>query len=119
VKWFLKNFFEIIHEVSKVEPRFTFAYLIDELDSLQNFPNELQETRSLIKALIKRASQKFGSKIRLLIYLVGTSKNVESFISEDSVIESLVGHLVINLNKGYGNEFEMIRAKIDERIEGA
>lgn len=116
---FEEFFFEVIHEVSRIEPRFTFAYLIDELDSLQNFPNELQETRSLIKALIKRASQKFASKIRLLIYLVGTSNNVESFISEDSVIESLVGHLVINLNKGYGNEFEMIRAKIDERIEGA
>ncbi|MBD1926429.1 hypothetical protein H6F74_09235 [Trichocoleus sp. FACHB-90] len=116
---FEEFFFEVIHEISKIEPRFTFAYLIDELDSLQNFPNELQETRSLIKALIKRAFQKFSSKIRILIYLVGTSNNIETFISEDSVIESLVGHLVINLNKGYGNEFEMIRTKIDERIEGA
>lgn len=116
---FEEFFFEVIHEISKAEPRFTFAYLIDELDSLQNFPNELQETRSLIKALIKRAAQKFGSKIRILIYLVGTSNNIESFISEDSVIESLVGHLVINLNKGYGNEFETIRFKIDDRIEGA
>jgi hypothetical protein len=116
---FEEFFFEVVHEVSKVEPRFTFAYLIDELDSLQNFPAELQETRSLIKALIKRSSQQFGSKIRILIYLVGTSNNIESFISEDSVIESLVGHLVINLNKGYGNEFEMIKMKIEERIEGA
>jgi hypothetical protein len=125
-KYFAKNevvfeefFFEVISEVSTIEPRFTFVYLIDELDSLQNFPNELQETRSLIKALIKRAFQKFGSKIRLFIYLVGTSNNIESFISEDSVIESLVGHQVINLSKGYGNEFEQIRIKIDERIKGA
>lgn len=116
---FEEFFFEVIYEISRIEPRFTFAYLIDELDSLQNFPDELQETRSLIKALIKRAYQQFGAKVRLLIYLVGTSNNIENFISEDSVIESLVGHLVINLNKGYGNEFEMIRGKIDERIEGA
>ncbi|CAD5910644.1 hypothetical protein [Planktothrix agardhii] len=116
---FEEFFFEVINQISRIEPRFTFAYLIDELDSLQSYPNELQETRSLIKALIKRASQKFRSKIRLLIYLVGTSNNIESFINEDSVIESLVGNSVINLNKGYGNEFEMIRAKIDARIEGA
>ncbi|MFM6399660.1 MAG: hypothetical protein ACKPFF_23535, partial [Planktothrix sp.] len=116
---FEELFFEVINQISMIEPRFTFAYLIDELDSLQSYPNELQETRSLIKALIKRSSQKFRSKIRLLIYLVGTSNNIESFINEDSVIESLVGNSVINLNKGYGNEFEMIRDKIDARIEGA
>jgi hypothetical protein len=116
---FEEFFFEVINQISRIEPRFTFAYLIDELDSLQNYPNELQETRSLIKALIKRASQQFRSKIRLLIYLVGTSNNIESFINEDSVIQSLVGNSVINLNKGYGNEFEMIKAKIDARIEGA
>jgi len=112
-------FFEVISEISKIEPRFTFAYIVDELDALEKYPNELQQTRSLIKALIKRAFQEFESKIRLHIYFGGTSNNIESFISEDSVIESLVGHLVINLNKGYGNEFEMIRSKIDERIEGA
>jgi hypothetical protein len=53
----------------------------------------------------------------LLIYLVGTSGNVGSFIAGDSVIESLVGELVINLNKGYSNEFDLIRAKIEERIK--
>jgi hypothetical protein len=112
-------FFEVIDEISKIAPMFTFCYLIDELDSLQNFPEELQETRSLIKGLIKRVSEKFESKIRLLIYLVGTSDNVGKFISEDSVVESLVGHQVINLSKGSENEFEQIRAKIDARIEGA
>ncbi|NJL87064.1 MAG: hypothetical protein HC886_15545 [Leptolyngbyaceae cyanobacterium SM1_1_3] len=112
-------FFETIEEIHKKEPRFTFAYLIDELDSLQNFPSQLQETRSLIKALIKKVAQRFSSKIRLLIYLVGTSENVGSFIAEDSVIESLVGHQVINLSSGYGNEFGMIKNKIDSRIEKA
>lgn len=112
-------FFEVVKEISTIEPRFTFAYLIDELDSLQNYPNELQETRSLIKALIKKASQDYGSKIRILIYLVDTSNNIQSFISEDTVIESLVSKWVINLNKGYENEFEMIKRKIDNRIEGA
>ncbi|MBD2091981.1 hypothetical protein H6F67_19220 [Microcoleus sp. FACHB-1515] len=112
-------FFETIEEIHKVEPRFTFAYLIDELDSLQNFPSQLQETRSLVTALVKRVAQEFNSKIRLLIYLVGTSENVGSFIAEGSVIESLVGHQVINLNKGYGNEFGMIKNKIDDRIEKA
>jgi hypothetical protein len=93
-------FFEVIDEISKISPLFTFCYLIDELDSLQNFPDELQETRSLIKGLIKKVSEKFESKIRLLIYLVGTSDNVGKFIAEDSVIESLIGNQVINLSKG-------------------
>ncbi len=111
--------FELIYEVSRIEPQFTFAYLVDELDSLEKYPNDLQETRSIIKALIKRVSQQFRSKIRLLIYIVGTSENIKSFIDEDSVLESLVSRWVINLNTGYGNEFEMIRSKIDARIEGA
>jgi hypothetical protein len=116
---FEEFFFEVLDEVSKTEPRCTFAYLIDELDSLQNYPDELQETRSLLKAIIKRVSQEFQSKIRLFIYLVGTSDNIKSFITEDPVIESLVGKSVITLSKGYGDEFEQIRDKIDRRIEGA
>jgi DNA uptake protein ComE-like DNA-binding protein len=116
---FEEFFFYVIDEVSSVDPKFSFVYLTDELDALEDFPDEIQETRLLFKELIRRAFQQFKSKIRLLIYLVGTSGNVGSFISGDSVIESLVGDLVINLNKGYSNEFEMIRAKIDERIKGA
>jgi len=112
-------FFYIVSEVSAVDPNFSFVYLTDELDALAPFPNQIQETRLLFKQLIRRAKDKFGSKIRLLIYLVGTSNNVESFIAEDSVMESLLGDSVINLNKGYTNEFELIRKKIDERIEGA
>lgn len=112
-------FFYLVSEVSAVDPKFSFVYLIDELDALAPFPNQIRETRLLFKQLIRRAKDKFGSKIRLLMYLVGTSDNVESFITEDSVMESLLGDSVINLNKGYTNEFELIRKKIDERIEGA
>lgn len=112
-------FFYIVSEVSAVDPNFSFVYLIDELDALAQFPDKIKETRLLFKQLIRRAKEKFRSKIRLLIYLVGTSNNVQSFIADDSVMESLLGESVINLNKGYTNEFELIRNKIDERIKGA
>lgn len=105
--------------MSAIEPFFTFAYLIDELDALRPYPNKIQETRSLFKALIKKVHQQFKSKINLLIYVVGTSDNVEVFIASDSVLESILDNSVVNLSKGYSNEFEMIRAKIDKRIEGA
>ena len=119
VDGFEEFFFDVISEISDVDPKFSFVYLTDELDALEKFPNEIQETRLLFKQLIRRAFQQFKSKIRLLIYLVGTSNNVGSFIAEDSVIESLVGEFVINLNKGYSNEFDQIKAKIEERIKGA
>lgn len=112
-------FFYVISEVSTVAPKFSFVYLTDELDALEKFSEEIQETRLLFKQLIRRAFTDFKSKIRLLIYLVGTSNNVDSFIAGDSVIQSLVGNLVINLSKGYSNEFALIKAKIDERIKGA
>jgi len=116
---FEEFFFDVVSSISSVDPRFSFVYLTDELDVLEKFHNEIQETRLLFKQLIRRAFQQFKSKIRLLIYLVGTSGNVGSFIAEDSVIKSLVGDLVINLNKGYSNEFDLIKAKIAERIKGA
>jgi hypothetical protein len=112
-------FFYTISKISAVAPSFSFIYLIDELDALIKFPDKIQETNLLFKQLIKRAKEKSGSKIRLLIYLVGTANTTRSFIAEDSVLESLLGDSVINLSKGYTNEFELIRKKIDERIEGA
>jgi hypothetical protein len=112
-------FFYTISKISAVDPNFSFIYLIDELDALIKFPDKIQETNLLFKQLIKRAKEKSGSKIRLLIYLVGTANTTRSFIAEDSVLESLLGDSVINLSKGYTNEFEMIRKKIDARIEGA
>ncbi|WYM01745.1 MAG: hypothetical protein HEQ19_21785 [Gloeotrichia echinulata CP02] len=112
-------FFHVLTEVSAVEPRFTFVYLTDELDSLQSFPNFIQETRALFKALIKRVRQKFKSRIHLLMYIVGTSDNVQGFIAGDSVLESIIQGSPINLSPGYNKEFEMIRSEIDKRIEGA
>ncbi|MDZ7968758.1 MAG: hypothetical protein RM368_28035 [Nostoc sp. DedSLP03] len=112
-------FFDVIYQVSQVDPRFSFVYLGDELDALADFPKEIQETRLAVKQLIRRAFQVFSSKIRLLMYLVGTSDNVGSFIAEDSAFQSLIGDSIINLNKGYSNEFEIIREKIDNRIKGA
>lgn len=119
VDGFEQFFFYIISEISSVDPKFSFVYLTDELDALERFPDEIQETRLLFKELIRRAFTDFKSKIRLLIYLVGTSNNVDSFIAGDSVIQSLVNNLVINLHKGYSNEFAQIKVKIDERIQGA
>ncbi|MDB9306855.1 hypothetical protein PN488_21205 [Nodularia spumigena CS-591/12] len=109
-------FFNIISEVSKIAPLFTFVYLIDELDALEKYPDHIQNTRSLFRALIKKGQEK--TKIRLLIYLGGTSINVNSFIAEDSVFESHVKASVISLSN-YTSEYEMIREKIDKRIEGA
>ena len=118
---FEELFFELIEEVSRIEPKFTFVYLIDDLDTLGNYPTELQETVSLITSLIRIAFSRFRSRIRLFIYLVEMLRAdaKTSLINEDPVIRSLVGHSIINLNKGYGNELEMIRTKIDDRIEGA
>ncbi len=116
---FEEFFFEAINEISKVEPQATFAYLIDEVDGLEKRPDEFQETLSIIRSLIKKAAQEFGNKIRLFIYVVGTSKNIRDFVTEDPVIESLIGHQVINLNAGSVNEFEMIKNKINNRIEAA
>ena len=116
---FEEFFFYTISKISAVNTNFSFIYLIDELDALIKFPDKIQETNLLFKQLIKRAKEKSGSKIRLLIYLVGTANTTRSFIAEDSVLESLLGDSVINLSKGYTNEFELIRKKIDERIEGA
>ncbi|MBN3871675.1 hypothetical protein [Nostoc sp. JL33] len=112
-------FFYVISEVAALEPAFTFVYLTDELDHLQEYPNYILDTRSLFKALIKGVRQQFNSKVNLLIYLVGTTDNVKGFIAGDIILESIVDRAVINLHKGYSNELEMIRAKIDERIQGA
>jgi hypothetical protein len=116
---FEEFFFCVISKVSQVDPRFTFLYLVDELDALEAFPKEIQETRLVLKQLVRRAFQPFSSRIRLLMYVVGTTDNVKSFITEDSVINSLIGDSIITLEKGYINEFEIIREKVEKRIQGA
>jgi WD40 repeat protein len=110
--------FYIIAEISAVDPKFSFVYLIDELDALEKFDSEIKQTRLLFKELIRRAFQVFNSKIRLLIYLVGTSE-AGNFITGDSVIKSLIGDSIINLNKGFNNEFAEIISKINNLIKGA
>ncbi len=126
IRYFSKNpinfeefFFEVINEVTLIEPRYTFAYLIDEFDGLEKRPDDFQQSLSLMRALIKRSAQEFDSKIRLFIYLVGTSDNIKNLFYADNIIEDLVGHQVVNLHGGFGNEFGLIRNKIDERIQGA
>ncbi|NES92559.1 hypothetical protein, partial [Okeania sp. SIO2B9] len=116
---FVELFFDVISQVTKVDPRFTFVYLTDELDSLEKFQQEIEETRVIFRALIKQAAQKFRRSIPLLIYLVGTSDNVSSLIEGDSVLKSLVKKSTINLSLGSDKEFMMIKQEIDERIKGA
>lgn len=47
-----KFFFYVISEVSAVEPKFSFVYLVNELDALARFTTEIQETRLLFKQLM-------------------------------------------------------------------
>ena len=112
-------FFDVISQVTRVDPSFTFVYLIDELDSLEKFPQDIEETRVIFRALLKHTVQKFGGNIPLLIYLVGTSDNARSLIEQDSVLNSLVKESIINLNSGAKKEFTMIKQEIDERLKGA
>ena len=116
---FVELFFDVISQVREVDPRFTFVYLTDELDSLEKFPKDIEETRVIFRALLKQAVQKFGGSIPLLIYLVGTSDNVSSLIEGDPVLKSLVKESVINLSSGSNKEFMMIKKEIDERMKGA
>ncbi len=115
---FEKFLFYVISKVVAIEPKFPFVYLLDELDTLQEFYHKIKERRFVFKQLIRRAFQQYSSNIRILIYLVGTSNNVKGFINGDSILASLVDGCIIDLHGGYSNEFEMIRAKIDERIKG-
>ncbi len=116
---FARLFFDVISQVKKLDSRFTFVYLIDQLDGLEKFPQEIEETRVIFRSLLKQAAQKFGRSIPLLIYLVGTSDNVSSLIEGDPVLKSLVEKSVINLSSGSNKEFMMIKKEIDERIKGA
>jgi hypothetical protein len=119
VNGFEEIFFSLISEVIDTAPEFAFVYLIDELDALERFSKEIKEVRLLFKELIRKSIQQFKSKIKILIYLVGTSDNLDSFLNEDIVIGSLIRDKIISLNNGYTKEFKQIKVKIDERIKGA
>ncbi|MGD1701467.1 hypothetical protein ACP6PM_16680 [Dapis sp. BLCC M229] len=107
------------HHISELLLEKYFEQLKDELDSLEKFPQEIEETRVIFRELIKQAAQKFRRSIPLLIYLVGTSDNVSSLIEGDSVLKSLVKKSTINLSLGSDKEFMMIKQEIEERIKGA
>lgn len=111
--------FDIMDEVLQINPHYVFTYLIDELDGLEHHQIERQQTLSVIRSLLKGVKSRFGKKIRLFIYLVGTNENVKDLFREDPVIEDLIAEKVVDLNTGYQSEFEMIKKKINDRIEGA
>ena len=115
---FEKFLFEVITQIIELEPRFTFVYLIDDLDHLKQEHDKFQEIQLLIKALIRTVYQDFGNKTRLMIYIAGTSETVIKFLS-DPVLKTLILNREIILHRPYKNEFEIIRNKIDERIRGA
>jgi hypothetical protein len=112
-------FFKTISKIIAVNPKFTFVYLIDELDSLEKFSLRIEQTHSLFKDLIKEATEGLKSKLRLFIYLVGTPINLGKFLSRDSVMETLISKNIVHLNRGSSEEFELIKCKINERIKGA
>jgi DNA uptake protein ComE-like DNA-binding protein len=101
----------------QADSQVSFVYLMDELDALQSHQNYLQDARSIVRDLINEALG--GGKIRLMIYMVGVSDDVETFIKADHALYSRVFDSVINLVAYRREECEKIRSKIEERIEGA
>jgi hypothetical protein len=112
-------FLQVISEISKVEPQYTFVYLIDEFDGLEKVPDEMHQTSIVIRSLVKKVLRKFKSKINLLIYFLGTSANIKHFILNDPVIYSLINNQVINLDGGNNEQLRKISEKICGIIEGA
>ncbi len=112
--------FDVMGDIFKIDPQYVFVYLIDELDGLEHQVDERQQVLVVIRSLVKGVAQRFDSRIRLFIYLVGTTKTIDDFFREDQVLESLVSNNVINLNNvGYKSEVELIKVKINDRIKGA
>ncbi|KAB8333463.1 hypothetical protein SD80_016770 [Scytonema tolypothrichoides VB-61278] len=114
---FKKLFFSSIKHFLQADSQVTFVYLMDELDALQSHQDYLQDARSIVRDLINEALG--GGKIRLMIYMVGVSDDVETFIKADHALYSRVFDSVINLVAYRREECEKIRSKIEERIEGA
>jgi hypothetical protein len=112
-------FFEVISAITAVDPSFVFVCLADELDGSAEFPNVISETRLLLKQLVRKAFDKYKSRIRILIYVVGAKHNLGKFIDDDDVMKSLVGNNVINLHTGSNEEFEFIKQNIQGIIKGA
>ncbi|MDF5717186.1 MAG: hypothetical protein PUP93_25790, partial [Rhizonema sp. NSF051] len=114
---FKKLFFSSIRYFLLAHSQVTFVYLMDELDALQSHQNYLQDARAIVRDLINEALG--GGKFRLMIYMVGVSDDVETFIKADHALYSRVFDSVINLVAYRREECEKIKSKIEERIEGA
>lgn len=110
-------FFEVIKEISVTESQFSFVYLIDELDSLEQFTEDLNEARSIFKQLVRRAYTEYRSSIPLFLYVCGTSDNVSEFVEVGSTFASLVERSIVNIHKGTKEEFSQIKLSIEERIQ--
>ncbi|NEQ35679.1 MAG: hypothetical protein F6K40_04970 [Okeania sp. SIO3I5] len=114
-----KLFLNLIFRINQVDSGFSFAYLIDELDSLKTSGNEIEDIQLILKDLLKRIYDEYQSKIPLLIYLVGTQNRVRQIIKGNSVLESLIAKNLISISMGLEKEHGIIRQKIDERFRGA
>jgi hypothetical protein len=116
---FESYFFNVIEKITNVDPKFSFIYLIDELDGLMENSSYAGEARSFFRSLINRAHDKYNGKLRLTIYLVGTSEDVKRFLDKDAALKTRVAPTRIDLVAGRKEEFEQIRAVISERIRSA
>jgi hypothetical protein len=113
-------FLSVIRQVSEINSKYTFVYLIDELDdALRENEAQVQQIRSTFKLLVNNISRKYDDKIRLLIYIAGTSDLLRDFIISDPAIERRFSYYSIALGSGLIDEFSRIKKKIDKRIEGA
>lgn len=115
---FKKRFFSTIRDLLRSDPQVTFVYLMDELDALRKHQNYLQDARSIVRDLINEALGD-GGDLRLMIYMVGVSDDVETFIKADQALSSRISDYVINLVAYRREECEQIRAKIEELIKDA
>ena len=112
---FKQRFFDTIKYFLQFDPQVTFVYLMDELDGLQTYQNYVQDARSIVRDLINEGLR--GKNIRLMIYMVGVSDDVETFIKADQALYSRVSDSVINLVAYRREECEQIRTKIEKLIE--
>jgi len=110
-------FFDTIRYFLQNNSEVTFVYLIDELDALQSHQNYTQDAKAIFREFINEAYS--IEKIRLVLYVVGLQDHVRTFINEDAALQSRISDSVVNLVTYRKEECEKIRAKIEERIEGA
>jgi len=112
-------FFQIINKISERDSSFTFVYLIDELDALHQDGGNLENARSLVRALINKASRSNRGRIRLMFYMVGISDDVKNFITENDALRTRVFDSIIMLVPYRKDEADAIKKRITSRIKDA